>query len=105
MSKVTYYRSAERPALELTLYDDDGTLIDFSTGYTFSFKIGTSGATAALTKTSGITGAATAPNVTVTWSAGELNLTPGNYRWQLTCTTSALDRVFSGQLAILDTIT
>lgn len=94
------------------LADSAGTLIDFSTGYTFSFKIGDTGAAALLTKTTGITGAAGAgvaptgtPNIVVAWSAGELNVTPGQYAWELTCTNSSLDRVFYGSFTILDTVT
>jgi hypothetical protein len=112
LSTLRYHKTAERPSAELWLLDDDGTLVDFSTGYTFSLKIGVKGSTALLTKTSGITGAAGAgaeptgtPNVSVAWSAGELNLTPARYVWQLTATSSALDRVFEGTFEILDVIT
>lgn len=111
-TSLRYYKNAERPEVKLWLVDDDGTLIDFSSGYTFSFKIGNVGSTALLTKTSGITGAAGVgveptgtPNVTVTWAAGELAIAPGSYAWQLTCTTTSLDRVFSGTFKIQDTIT
>lgn len=110
-TELVYHRHAERPAAKLWLFDDDGTLIDFSSGYTFSFKIGTRGQTASLTKTTNITGAAGAgvepsgtPNVTVTWAAGELDITPGNYAWELTATTSSADRVFSGRFKVLDRI-
>lgn len=109
---VRYHKSAERPSLEMWLYDDDGTLIDFSSGFTFSLKIGTPGSTALLTKTTGISGAAGSgseptgtANVTVAWSAGDLDLTPGSYTWQLTATTTSLDRVFSGAFTVLDVIT
>jgi hypothetical protein len=108
---IRYHATADRPALKLWLLDDDGALIDFSSGYTFSFKIGVPGSTAELTKTSGITGAAGSgteptgtPNVTVTWSAGELAITPAQYTWQLTATNSSLDRVFTGDIQIVDTI-
>jgi hypothetical protein len=111
MKHLSYVRNAERPAARLWLFDDDGTLIDFSSGYTFSFKIGVVGATALLTKTTNIAGAVGAgteptgtPNVVITWTAGELNLTPGVYQWQLTCTVTALDRTFTGTFQILDTI-
>lgn len=109
---LRYAKSAERPALKLWLLDDDGSLIDFSSGYTFSFKIGQVGSAALLDKSSGISGATGAgteptgtPNVTVTWTAGELSLTPGTYTWQLTATTSGLDRVFQGSIVILDVVT
>lgn len=104
---LRYYITADKPDIELWLLDDDGDLIDFSTGYTFSFKIGTQvGTTALLTKTSGITGAVGAgsepdgtPNVVVAFTAGELGTavtTAGNYVWQLTCTKASADRVFTG---------
>lgn len=108
---IRYHSSAERPSLELWLEDDDGTLIDFSSGYTFSVKIGTIAATL-LTKTTGITGAAGsgsepsgAPNLTVAWTAGELDITPGAYTLQVTATTSGLDRVFSIPIQIIDALT
>jgi hypothetical protein len=112
MKNVRYHTTAERPALELWWFDDDGTLIDFSTGYTFSLKVGSAGSTALLTKTSDITGAAGAgveptgtPNVVVTWTAGELALTTGTYLAQLTATSSSLDRVAAFQMQILPVIT
>jgi len=109
---VSYHSTAERPILKLWLEDDAGALIDFSSGYTFSFKIGNAGSSALLTKTSNIAGAAGAgsepdgtPNVTITWSAGELELTPGAYMGQLTATSSSLDRVFVFPLEILPVVT
>ncbi len=94
------------------IQDRSGALIDMSSGYTFSLRIGTPGSTALLTKSSGITGAAGSgvepsgtPNVTVAFSAGELNLAAGTYAWQLTATTSSLDRVFAGTFVVLDVIT
>lgn len=103
MATIAYYQSAERPALQLWLLDEDGDLIDFSTGYSFSFKLGTPGSAATFSKTSGITGAAGSgtemsggtPNVSIAFSAGELAaLTPKGYTAQLTATTGGLDRVF-----------
>lgn len=109
-NRLVYFRNAERPATKMWLFDDDETLIDFS-GYSFRFRIGNPGKASLLTKTSNITGAAGAgveptgtPNVVVTWSAGELDIEPGTYRWQLTCTTSSLDRVFQGTIKIEDEI-
>jgi hypothetical protein len=108
---LSYHRTAERPELRLWLIDDDGTLIDLSSGYTFTFKIGQIGQTGELSKTSGITGAAGAgseptgtPNVVVAWSAGELDITPGTYSWELTATTGNLDRVFNGTFVVKDVI-
>ncbi len=108
---LRYYQGAERPALKLWLLDDDGTLIDFSTGYTFELKIGLVGQAALLTKTSGIVGAAGAgveptgtPNVTVSWTSGELAITVGAYSWQLKATTGGLDRYFGGVFHVLATL-
>jgi len=112
MARVSYHSTADRPALELWLLDDDDTLIDFSSGYTFSFKIGTPGTAALLTTTTGVTGAAGAgteptgtPNIVVTWTAGQLALAVGTYTGQLTATTSGLDRLFQFPFAITDVVT
>ena len=113
--RIEYAKGAELPALALWLFDDFGDLIDFSSGYTFAFKIGRPGTTA-LTKTSGILGAAGSgdaprpglpggvPNVTVAWSAGELNLDPGGWTWELIATASSLNRFFRGTLTITDVL-
>jgi hypothetical protein len=108
---LKYHKSAERPEAQLWILDDDGSLIDFATGYSFSLKIGQLGSPAVVTKTSGITGATGAgieptgtPNVTVAWSFDELSITPGLYTWQLTATNSGNDRVFQGDLRIDDII-
>jgi hypothetical protein len=112
MNRVSYHSTADRPALELWLQDDDGNLIDFSSGYTFVFKIGVPGSTALLTKSSGIAGAAGAgteptgtPNVVITWTAGELAIAAGIYTGQLTATTSSLDRVFTFPFEIVSVVT
>jgi len=111
-SSLTYYRTAERPDIRLWLLDDNGTLVDYSTGYTFTFKIGIRGQAADLTKTTGITGAAGTgtetsgtPNVTIAFTAGELDaLAAGRYHWQLRATTGGLDRVYQGDLELIDVI-
>lgn len=114
-ASLRYSRGAERPALQLWLFDDDNTLIDFSSGYTFVFKVGGRGTTV-LTKTSGIVGASGSgdapapglsggvPNVTVTWSVGELDIAPGGWTWELIATTSSLNRFFRGTLTIIDVL-
>jgi hypothetical protein len=85
VNKVEYMQGADLPDLALSWYDSNNNLIDFSTGYTFELKVGNPGETALITKTTGITGGAASPNVTVSWStAGELNaLAAGSYRGQL----------------------
>lgn len=78
MSDLVYLSNAEYPSAQLTWKDSAGNLIDFSTGYTFTVKLAQNGTTV-VTKTAGITGAATAPNVTIAWDLAELNITPGVY--------------------------
>lgn len=111
---IVYYQSAERPAVQLWLFDEDGALIDFSTGYTFAFKLGSPGKPAVFTKTAGITGAAGSgtergggtPNVSINFSAGELAaLVANSYTGQLTATTGGLDRVFQFGFRIAKVVT
>lgn len=112
-SELHYYRTAERPDIKLWLLDDDGSLVDLSTGFTFTFKLGNPGSAATFTKTTGITGAAGSgtessgtPNLTITFSAGELdNLTAGVSAWQIRATTGGLDRIYRGQFTLHDVIT
>lgn len=110
---LIYYRTAERPDLKLWLLDSDGDLIDYSSGYTFEFKLGKPGSAAAFTKTSGITGGAGAgsepsgtPNITLTFTAAELdNVAAATYTWQLKARTSSLDRYHQGGFSLRDVIT
>lgn len=107
---VTYVAGADLPDLALTLRDSTDAVIDFSSGWTFTLKVAPSGSTSAtLTKTTGITGAASAPNVTIAWStSGELNsLTPGRYRAQLTATRGddSKHRLFEFDLVVKAAIT
>jgi hypothetical protein len=113
MADLVFHVTAERPDLKFWLLDDDGELIDFSTGYSYTFKIGTLGSAAVFTKTSGITGSAGSgteptgePNILMTFVAGELAaVPPRSYRWQLVATSSSLDRVFQGRIEIRNVIT
>lgn len=81
---MTYAIGSELPDYPVTWQDSSGALINFASGWTFTLKLGHPGRDAVLTKTDGITGAATAPNVTITWDAGEFDdLDPGTYVLQL----------------------
>ena len=71
----------------IQLLDDDGAVIDLS-GYTCSLKIGDP-TTTVLTKTSGVVGSES--GITVTFSAGELALTPGTYLGEAIATSGGLD--------------
>jgi hypothetical protein len=86
---VKINKTAERPAIQLWIRDSNNALIDFSSGYTFTFKIGYKGRTALLTKTTGIVGAAGA------------GAEPSG---QLTATTGGLDRIYPFPVEIVDVV-
>lgn len=112
-TEIVLHRTAERPDVKLWLQDDDGTLLNLGSGYTFTFKIGAPGSAASFSKSSGITGAAGAgveptgtPNLTLTFTAAELDsLTRGVYTGQIVATTSSLDRVWQFRVTVRDVIT
>lgn len=112
MAAVSYYKTAERPDLELWLTDQSGALINFAAGYTFVFKIGYLGETALVTKSSGITGAAGSgtevsgvPNLTISLSAGELDSVAASlYIGQVKATTGGLDRFYQFDLELRDVV-
>lgn len=105
---VEYTIGAELPDVAITWTDDNSAVIDFSTGWTFTVKVGLPDQAAALTKTTGITGAATAPNLTIAWAAGELDAV-GSGAWlgQVTArnTASGKDRIRSFGIKLLPAIT
>lgn len=75
--------------------DAQNDLIDFSTGgWTFSVEVGFPNQDTVLTKTDGITGAATSPNVTIAWADGELDdpLTAGMWPGWIIATSSGKER-------------
>lgn len=81
-----YYLGTEDPTYPITWLNSSGTAVDFSDpSWTFTLKLGHLGRDAVLTKTTGIVGAATAPNITVTWATTDLDdLGPGTYLLQIT---------------------
>jgi hypothetical protein len=98
----TYTVGDEFPSIEIDWYVDSA-LVDFSSGHTFRLRVGR-GDTAALEKTSGITGAATSPNVTIDWAADELATLDGGqtYTAQLRArrTSDNKDRTFVFRLNV-----
>lgn len=114
-NRLAYHLTAEDPDAKLWLEDADGTLLDLSSGYTFTLRIGRPGSAALVEKTSGMTGAAGSgveptgtPNMTITWDAGELAALTASraYVWQLTGRrTGSRDRVWEGTFAALPVIT
>lgn len=112
-SRLQWHQNAELPQLRVWWEDDDGNLVDFSAGVvSWEVKIGDAGGCSQLLKTSGITGAVGSgiestgtPNVTVDWSAGELDITPDIYTLQITARYSSLsDRVMTAPLRILPAV-
>lgn len=88
MKPVEYFVGSDLPDLSITWIDSRGQIIDF-TGHTFEFKIAPYNTIAtSFTKVSGIAGAATAPNIVVSWATvGELNtLAAGDYTIEITAT-------------------
>lgn len=84
---------AELPDYTATWRDGNAAVIDFSTGYTFTLRLGIPGREADFEKTSGITGASTAPNITVAWTAAELDdLTPGTRVLEIWARSGGKDR-------------
>jgi hypothetical protein len=81
----TYIQGEELDDMPVTWTNAARTLYDYSTGWTFSVKVGEKGQTASFTKTTGITGDDADPNITVTWATtGELNsLAAGKYTVQI----------------------
>jgi hypothetical protein len=108
VSIPTYTQGSDLPDYAVQWLDQNGDLIDFSTGWTFQCKVGTPGAAAAITKSTGITGASTSPNVSVEFATtAELNtLTPGTYTVQIkaTRTSDSRDRYFRGKLRVVAAI-
>jgi len=74
MATATYVGNAELPDLTYAWTTQDGDLYaDMATGWTFELLVIDSAGATLITKTAAIFGAATDPNVTVAWSAGERN--------------------------------
>src|SRR5258708_20220682 len=103
---VEYVNTADLPDLGVQWLDSASTIIDFHTGYTFTIRIGREGETALVTKTTGITGAATSPNIVIVWAAGELAVLPkGTYVLQIEARTGGKDRILSHSIIILTAVT
>ena len=74
-----YRIGQELPSMAFEWLDRDGAVIDFSSGWTFAAKLAlaTDPGTIVATISSGITGAATSPNVVIDWSTTAFDaLTP-----------------------------
>lgn len=78
MADFVYLTSQEYPSIHLCWKDGDDDIINFSSGYTWTVMLAQENQ-AVLTKTTGVTGAATSPNVTINWGTGELDIDEGLY--------------------------
>lgn len=98
-SNISYIQGAELDSLGIEIEQGDGTLVDMSSGWTFSLKVGTSAATA-FTKTTGISG--TVSGMTVNWAiSGELNtLAAGAYIGEITATRTGDSRQYRRQFIL-----
>lgn len=76
MADAEYIKGAELPDVAMTWNDPVSGIIDFTSGWTFSLRIGAVGQTALLEKTSGFTPGAAPPNLVIAWAAGELDSLP-----------------------------
>lgn len=94
----TYRQDQELPSFAVAWYDNADALINFSSGYTFTVKlVDLADGTVALTKTTNISGAATSPNVTVAWAAGELSTLTARHQYAVHLVANngaGTDRVF-----------
>jgi hypothetical protein len=97
MAISSFPKGSELFDWRMSLYDND-TLVDL-TGLTCSVTINFP---TPLVKTTGLTRAATAPNLTVEWADGELNVTPGRYRATVTATSGGLDYKWTLPIQITD---
>lgn len=109
ITPAVYYQGADLPDLLITWEDDGGVVVDFAAGHTFEVKVAREGSTAAaFTKTTGVSGGSSPPNVVVEWAtAGELrDLTPGRYTVQVVATRTAdgKRRYFQGPLEVRPSI-
>ena len=74
-----YRTDQELPGLPIEWRDADDEIINFSSGWTFTARLAAASAPNVVlaTKTTGISGAATSPNVLIEWAAGVFDdLTP-----------------------------
>jgi len=93
VNEIVYItKGCELPDRGVTWYQEDGvTLYNFSAGWTFAVRIGTPGQPALVTPSA--TGAATAPNIIITFATGALdNISPGAYHLEVTPRFTALTK-------------
>lgn len=90
-SGYRYKLDQELPDYILTGLDYDGSIVDFSSGWTFTVKIALATAPTAQLATPGtVTGAATSPNLRIGWGTSAwAGLTAGDYVGLVYCRRTA----------------
>ena len=102
MTTLIYNVGAQLPNAHLTVLDDTSTVVDFSSGYTFVVSvIDADTDTVAHTQSTGVTGAATEPNLTVAWTSGFTSVTAGRYRLKVVATISSKPRIAVFDLVVV----
>lgn len=90
---MTIYADREDPPWSVEWRNSAGEIRDFSTGYTFRVEFLTTRTKRIFyTKTSGIAGASTSPNIVVSWAVGELADKVGKFKLRLVAKNTATDR-------------
>lgn len=86
---------ATLPDIAITWKDDVGNLIDMTTAtFLVQVSLSTDLSQSLITKTTGVIGAATAPNVTIQWATGELSVLSSG-RWYIHVTADVGGTVYS----------
>jgi hypothetical protein len=94
MADFVYLTEQEYPSIQLIWKDGNGSIIDFSNGYTWTVFVATENE-AVVEKTTGIVGSSTSPNVVINWTPGELDIAEGTYDLVVIARDGATkDRVF-----------
>jgi len=90
---MTIYADREDPPWAVEWRDSSGEIRDFSNGYTFRVEFLTARTKRVLyTKTAGIVGASTSPNIAVSWAVGELADKVGKFRLRLVAKETSTNR-------------
>jgi len=102
---LRYTKGDELEPIEVTWPEPNGTLYNFTSGWTFTARVGVPGVAAVFQKTTGFTGTATAPNLTFAPVAGDFdNIPAGSYHLDIIArlTAGSLDVTRTWLFQILD---
>jgi hypothetical protein len=105
MTVIRYTKGDELEGIDVTWPQPDGTPYNFTSGWTFTARIGIPNVAAVVQKTTGFTGSATFPNLRLAWTAGDLAAIPtGSYHLDITArlTVGTLDVTRTWLFQILD---